>query len=38
MAFLIPLLVVMMAGWWIPMQLLLQATARLRHGSSAEEA
>jgi hypothetical protein len=32
--FLIPLLVVMMAGWWIQMQLLLQATARLRHGES----
>ena len=28
--FLTPLLIVMMAGWWIQMELLLRATARLR--------
>jgi hypothetical protein len=30
LGFLVPLLVVMMAGWWVQMDLLLRATARLR--------
>jgi hypothetical protein len=28
--FLLPLLAIMMAGWWVQMELLLRATARLR--------